>query len=138
MRFIVEKKPVGKQRPKFCYKTKTPYTPKETREYEAKVATACKNKMKKLGLEITDKPCKVRLDIMVSIPKSYSKKDRIACLEGRKLPAKKPDTDNILKAVKDGMEHIFYDDDKQVVEDHVIKRYWEHEDCVYVEVSEVI
>lgn len=138
MRFIVNEKPVGKQRPKFCYRTKTPYTPKETREYEAKVAAACENKMKKLGIEITDKPCKVRLDIMVSIPKSYSKKDRTACLEGKKLPTKTPDTDNVLKSIKDGMQKVFYIDDKQVIEDHVIKRYWEHGDAVYVEVSEVI
>jgi hypothetical protein len=138
MRFSVKEKPVGKQRPKFNYKTKTAYTPGETRKYESKIAKACEERMLELGLKTTDKPCKVHIDIMVSVPKSYSKKDRMACLEGRKLPAKKPDTDNILKAVKDGMEHIFYDDDKQVVEDHVIKRYWEHDDCVYVEVSEVI
>ena len=38
-------------------------------------------------------------------------------------PVKKPDVDNILKIVMDGLNGIAYPDDKQITDAHVKKRY---------------
>ena len=39
------------------------------------------------------------------------------------LPTKKPDTDNIAKAILDALNGVAYYDDAQVVELHVVKKY---------------
>lgn len=49
------------------------------------------------------------------VPKSYTKKKRAECLDCLIRPAKKPDIDNVLKAVLDALNGFAYDDDRQVV-----------------------
>lgn len=56
-------------------------------------------------------------------PSSWSGKKSRAALQGEFLPAKKPDPDNILKAVADGLNGVAYVDDAQVVDVHLCKRY---------------
>jgi len=63
------------------------------------------------------------LHIGIPIPPSYSKTRQKACIEGLERPTKKPDIDNIVKAVLDGMNGIVYLDDKQVVDLHLTKVY---------------
>jgi Holliday junction resolvase RusA-like endonuclease len=46
-----------------------------------------------------------------------------ACIEGTERPTKKPDIDNIVKAILDGMNGIVYVDDKQVVDLNLTKVY---------------
>lgn len=46
-------------------------------------------------------------------------------LDGKILPAKKPDIDNVVKAVLDALNGVAYRDDTQVVELHVRKSYSE-------------
>lgn len=57
------------------------------------------------------------------IPKSMSKKDRLAVMDGKLFPTKKPDADNIGKVVCDALNGLAYHDDKQIVDLHVMKRY---------------
>ena len=66
----------------------------------------------------------VRVVARVSIPKSFSKKDRAAAIEGRKRPITKPDWDNFGKIV-DSLNKIVWNDDSQVVDGRVIKLYSE-------------
>lgn len=49
---------------------------------------------------------------------------------------KKPDLDNLAKAIKDALRGIVYHDDSQIVEAHLYKRYGEL--SIKIEVKEVI
>ena len=42
---------------------------------------------------------------------------------GISFPQKKPDADNVAKIILDGLNHIAWDDDTQVVDMMVTKRY---------------
>lgn len=46
-------------------------------------------------------------------------------LDGQIRPTKKPDSDNILKAVADALNQVAYRDDKQIVDTQVRKFYSE-------------
>lgn len=56
-----------------------------------------------------------------SIPKSYSKKKTLV-LDGKYRP-KKPDVDNIAKFYLDSLNGIAYNDDSQIIDLQVIKKY---------------
>jgi Holliday junction resolvase RusA-like endonuclease len=49
------------------------------------------------------------------IPSSWSKKKRVAAMTGEMLHIKKPDADNIAKAIADGLNTIVFNDDCQIV-----------------------
>lgn len=68
-------------------------------------------------------PLQIRLEFYLPIPKSYSKKQREAALAGVLLPTKKPDIDNLVKAVLDGLNGLAYQDDKQIVALEAAKGY---------------
>ena len=58
-----------------------------------------------------------------SVPASYSKKRAAACLSGSEWPCKKPDTDNLVKSIKDGCNGVVWKDDCQVVQVYALKVY---------------
>lgn len=66
---------------------------------------------------------KVEIDAYFGIPKSASKKKREAMINKQIRPSKKPDCDNIEKAILDALNGIAYVDDKQVIEATVRKWY---------------
>ena len=68
---------------------------------------------------------KVRIQAFYEVPKSCSKVRRTAMLNGELLPAKKPDIDNVVKAVLDALNKVAYRDDNQVVELKIRKQYSE-------------
>lgn len=135
MRFFVEGKPVGKERPRFNARTRTTYTPSKTKQFEKLVATECAAHMLEHKYRKFETPCLVNIDVSVGIPKSYSKKKRENCYLGIEKPVKKPDIDNIAKSVLDGLNGVAYEDDKQVV-GLTINKYWGYIDGVYVEIIE--
>jgi Holliday junction resolvase RusA-like endonuclease len=59
------------------------------------------------------------------IPQSYSKKRSEACLAGLEKHLKRPDADNVAKAVIDGMSQIIFVNDSQIVSLHIHKAYGE-------------
>lgn len=59
----------------------------------------------------------------MAIPRSWSKKKRLMAVDGRIRPDKKPDVDNLLKFVGDSLNGIFWQDDKQITEARIVKRY---------------
>jgi Holliday junction resolvase RusA-like endonuclease len=67
----------------------------------------------------------VFLYVRLSIPQSYPKKRREACLSGAEKPCKKPDIDNIAKTYLDAMNGVIFVDDTQVIDLHVKKLYSE-------------
>ena len=113
----------GKGRPRFARQgtfVKT-YTDAKTLTYEKSIQTYAKKAMGSTS-PLTGAVA-AYLHIGIPIPPSYSKTRQKACIEGLERPTKKPDIDNIVKAVLDGMNGIVYLDDKQVVDLHLTKVY---------------
>lgn len=81
----------------------------------------------------------IRANIIVyhKIPKSYTKKRIQNIRNGLEYPAKKPDVDNIVKIILDALNMIAYDDDSQVVELSIIKRWTEEIERVEFEIQEI-
>ena len=122
--FEIVGEPQGKGRPRFSTRggfVKT-YTPEKTASYENFVKVCYLNKYKgqKLDGEII-----AEITAYFSIPKSFSKKKRSEAIEGKIMPTKKPDTDNIAKTILDSLNGIAFEDDKQVVALLVKKLYGE-------------
>lgn len=57
------------------------------------------------------------------IPKSFSRKKAAEAEAGILRPTVKPDADNYLKGVKDALKGVIWQDDSQVVDAFVSKRY---------------
>nr|DAH87168.1 MAG TPA: Endodeoxyribonuclease RusA [Caudoviricetes sp.] len=79
----------------------------------------------------------VMINAYFSIPKSYMKGKRLACKHNINRPAKKPDVDNILKAVLDALNGVAYKDDKQVIEVTCGKWYSQSSGFLKISVEEV-
>lgn len=123
-RFTVEGEPQGKARPRFSRlggKVAT-YTPQKTVDYEQKVVRAYKSACGELhfGKKI---PLVARITAYFEPPKSVSKAVRAAMCCGEICPTKKPDVDNIAKAICDALNGVAYHDDAQIVVVQVEKRY---------------
>ena len=121
--FTVEGKPVPKGRPRFAKRGKfvSTYTPKATIDYELKASKAAKQAMG--SSKPLETPVSFFCYITFPIPKSFSKKLVEDCLNGFVKPAKRPDWDNVAKAIADSIVGIVYVDDCQIVNAHVAKRY---------------
>jgi Holliday junction resolvase RusA-like endonuclease len=63
--------------------------------------------------------------VTFAVPESYSKKRLEACLSGTEKHTKKPDLDNVVKCVIDGMDKIVFDNDSQITSIHATKVYGE-------------
>lgn len=129
--FTILGEPTGKGRPRYKNVTTKDgrqfthdYTPEKTRsaeqtarlEYERQVGNPPIGREKAIRIEIT---------IYKSIPKSASKKKLEAIRSGSVRPGKKPDVDNIVKLIIDGLNKVAYADDKQIVEIHAAAYYGE-------------
>ena len=66
---------------------------------------------------------KVEVTEYRKIPKTWSKIKKAAALANKIRPGSRPDTDNILKTVKDALNGVLWKDDVQVVSDKVEKFY---------------
>ena len=123
MKILIPGVPVGKGRPKFSTFNghAVAYTPEKTVNYENLV----KISFQQSGEKAFDRETQLRADIYAyfPIPKSTSKKKREEMERGLILPTKKPDTDNIAKAILDALNGLAYYDDAQIVYLQVSKRY---------------
>lgn len=125
LQFTVPGEPVGKGRARAAKRGKfiTMYTPEKTANYEGLIAHSAMVAM--AGRDLLTEAAEVELDIRVSIPKSMSKKNRKLAIDGLIVPTKKPDIDNVEKAIFDGMNGVVWKDDVQVVQVKKRKRYAE-------------
>ena len=135
MDFLVNGKPQGKQRPRFSRRSGVVYTPAKTGKYEKAISKAYTD----AGGKCIPADCYVSVSVSAffPIPKSYTKGKRLACKHNVNRPDKKPDMDNILKVVLDGLNRVAYEDDKQVVELIGRKYYTESDGYLWVSVHEV-
>ncbi|WP_233473935.1 RusA family crossover junction endodeoxyribonuclease [Cupriavidus pauculus] len=114
--FFVPGQPVAKGRPiagRAFGGRVTMRTPEKTVAYEGLVAHACHAAMK--GMTPLSGPLKLDIDMRVMIPASWPKKKQEKARAGVVRPTKKPDLDNVVKGLCDGMNGIAYGDDSQIV-----------------------
>lgn len=130
--FRVDGKPQAKQRPRFT-KQGHVYTPPETTNYEKLIKVSYREQCGQITLK---NAIRADITVSVSIPKSISKKKFWEMQEGNIYPTKKPDCDNIIKSILDGLNGVAYEDDKQVVKVSCIKLYG-NKDAVLVELEEI-
>lgn len=110
---ILDGEPIGKGRPRFSRATGHAYTPEKTARFEERLAWAAQDTMKRRPL--FDGPLRMLINAYFSIPVSKAAKWRLAALEQKILPTKKPDIDNIIKGVADSLNKVVYVDDTQIV-----------------------
>jgi Holliday junction resolvase RusA-like endonuclease len=115
--------PVGKGRPRFT-RTGHAYTPVKTRRYEHKLAAEASNWMMLRSMDPITQPCRVAILAQFQIPKSWPKRRREAATAGEVYPGL-PDIDNVAKIALDALNGVCFEDDKQVYELKVSKRYGE-------------
>ena len=132
IKFCVEGEPTAKGRARFT--GNRCYTPKKTADYEELVKVCYR-----LGntVKYETEPLKCEIKAYYKIPSSDSKKKRVEKIKGLIRPTKKPDCDNVAKAILDALNGLAYKDDSQVVELHIIK-YYAEQPKVEVIITEVL
>lgn len=118
--FSVPGEPGHKGRPRFTRYGHT-YTDKKTVEFENLVRVAFAQHVP--GHQPYEGQCRVEIDAYFPIPISTSKKRKALMMDGLIRPTKRPDCDNIAKAVLDALNSVAYNDDKQIIEMLVRKWY---------------
>lgn len=123
--FVLDGDPVPKGRARFAKRgaNVVAFTPAKTKNYEMLVSHAGWVAMN--GQPAILGPVELHVDVVLAIPPSRTKKDTREALAGRRKPTARPDLDNFLKAVLDGLNGIAFKDDAQVVQIVAGKRYGE-------------
>lgn len=130
VRFVIPIRPEPKQRPH--HGNGTTYTPKETREFEAIIGLYARRAIKQPARGAIS----IKIDFYMPIPKSWSKGKKGAAERGDIRPASKPDIDNLVKAILDGMNGgIAYEDDSQIVS--LVANEWYGDPRMEVELTEL-
>ena len=122
IRIVLAGAPLGKQRVRFTEEGHRPFTPQKTVNYEGRLAHAGQIVMERGGLSLLEGPLRVGLEIRMQVPSSKPLWWRTQALDGRILPTKKPDADNVAKLL-DALNLIVWADDAQIIELHVTKLY---------------
>ncbi len=133
--FTIPGEPEGKGRPRFARvgNAVRTFTPEKTRAYEDRVRLAYRSAAH--GMRFGDKPVMLTVTAYYATPASASRKRQDALIG---TPCtKKPDADNVLKAIADALNGVAYDDDKQVAVSVVEKR-WEHYGRVDVAITDCL
>lgn len=121
IKLVIPGSPMGKQRPRVM-KNGITYTPAKTVNYETLIKELY---IEQHSGEQLQGPIRMTIDAYFDIPKSVSQKKRRHMLSGLEMPCKRPDMDNIAKIVADALNKIAYQDDSQIVELAINKRYAE-------------
>ena len=131
--FEVPGKVIGKGRPRLNSYTGAVYTPTRTKDYESLVEQYFLLKYPRF--KILEGRIKVNIIAYFSIPKTTKKSEINEMLDNNISPTKKPDIDNIVKAILDSMNKFAFKDDNQITKLEVEKKY-SLEDKVYVKIEE--
>ena len=123
--FTVYGEPIAKGRPRFSTRGKFPvaYTPEKTKTYESEVGMMAKAAMG--SSEALEGALEAFIYVSFAVPASYSKKRTEDCLNEIEKHTKKPDLDNVIKSVIDGMDKIVFLNDSQITSIHATKVYGE-------------
>ena len=119
--FSIPLEPVAKGRPRVTRRGFT-YTPKKTKDFEV----AIRNYWREENLYMMPEAALV-LDMIFYVRKPKKPK--------HEYPITRPDVDNFLKAVMDGLNGLAWKDDSLITDVHVKKRYAEKEPRIDVWIS---
>lgn len=117
MNLTIYGKPQPKERPR-VYKGHG-ITPTRTRNYEAKIAAEWRAKYPKP----LEGDVRVWITFYMPTPISWSKTKKERAERGIIRPSVRPDIDNLVKIILDGLNGVAFMDDKQVVELTTAKYY---------------
>lgn len=131
--FEVPGKVIGKGRPRLNTYTGIVYTPTKTKDYETLIEQYFLLKYPKF--KILEGRIKVNIVAYFSIPKTINKTNKKEMLDDNISPTKKPDIDNIVKAVLDSMNKFAFKDDNQITSLEVEKKY-SLDDKIYIKIQE--
>lgn len=131
--FTVYAKAVGKGRPRVTTRGgyAHAYTPAKTREFENLVSWSAKRAMCQRPLVAPGRALFVQITVSIIPPLSWSKKRRSEAFGAFCL--KKPDTDNVAKAILDAMNGIVYEDDAQVA-GLVVQKFYAEKDEINIKI----
>ena len=118
--FTIPGNPVGKGRPRFT-RTGFAYTDKKTASFENLVRLAFTDKYP--DATPTEKAISLKILSQFSVPQSWPKKRRLAALANMIFKKSKPDLDNLIKSVSDGLNTVAWKDDSQIYELYARKSY---------------
>lgn len=132
--FVVPGPAIGKQRPRVVRRGSAviAYTPKKTMDYERRVRAAAADVCRRP----LDGPIRVIISVSIQPPKSWSKAKAESEIVNSAWAMRKPDLDNVAKAILDAMAGTCFRDDQQVVSLEISRR-WGREDAVRVWVRTV-
>lgn len=135
--FIIPGEPVGKARPRVVRTGNftRAYTPKKTADYEATVRGSFLETSKGDKFE-EGVALYAKVSAYFGIPKSTTKKRREKMLAGEIEPTKKPDIDNILKAIFDACQPDLLKDDSYIV-DVVARKHYSDRPRVEVDIAKI-
>jgi Holliday junction resolvase RusA-like endonuclease len=111
--FTIPGEPVAKGRPRSFVRGGHVghYTPEKTARYE--------NLVKLAAQQVFSAPFEGAVDLVIrafmGIPRSWSQEKKDAAFRDEIMPVKRPDLDNIVKAIKDGLNGVAWKDDAQLV-----------------------
>lgn len=114
----IDGKPQPKERPK-VYNGHA-ITPTRTRQYEDRIKALWRAKYREDPYE---GDVRITIFFYLPIPTSWSKKKREEAEHGKIRPNVRPDVDNLVKIVLDGLNGVAFVDDKQIVRLLAEKRY---------------
>lgn len=97
------------------------YTPRKTVQYENLVRFSAQQVIGQSSILVG--PIALKVSAYMTIPKSWAKSKKEESNAGKVLPTSRPDLDNIVKSVKDGLNGIAWLDDAQVTTIVASKRY---------------
>ena len=121
---------IGKGRPRVT--RHGTYTPQKTRDYE-QLVRLCFQRSRCAPVTDRGRALGATLTAIFRVPDSYSEKKKRELMG--KPYTKKPDADNLAKAILDALNGVAYPDDAQIVKLTVRKRYGET-DMVHVLIEE--
>jgi len=113
MQILIPIRPHPKQRPRFSGHA---YTPEETRKYEQEIRTIVQTRMRCDGIEPYHTWCELDLKFQYARPK-----------RPKLFYNKRPDIDNLLKAVFDALNGVLYRDDAIILKVMAQKVYGDND-----------
>jgi len=131
--FELKEKAIGKERPRFNTQTGKAYTPEKTQSFEELIKWTFISKYK-LKEKPSLRPFKVEIRVVYKPSKSVTKQMLLYTKD--KPCVVRPDVDNIAKIILDALNKIVYQDDSQVCDLHITKKYGE-EDRITIVLEEL-
>lgn len=115
--------PVPKARPRTVFKNGKirTYTPQKTKVFENEIRSLALIAMREK--KITEKPIMLKVNFGIPVPQSWSQVKKNKAFDNAIKPITRPDLDNYIKCILDGLNNVVFKDDSQVVEITASKNY---------------